>query len=680
MTTDHPVARILVIEDDPTVRQVLGMGLEALGYQALAAASGSEGLASVERDGPHLVLVDLGLPQGPSGLEVVRRLHRDRPDLPVLVVSGTGMIEDAIGAQKAGAWDFLQKPICDLSLLGHAIEKALERARLLAENRRYQEDLQRLVGERTRALEETTQALRESEARFRGICESAMDGVVLLDADGRITYWNPAAEAIFGYPAAEVTGRPLAELLPPPTPGDELAAEWARGRETGEFPRLGRTVEIPARRRDGQEFFLELALSRVRLADCWNAIGVFRDITARKRAADDLERARAAAEAANRAKDEFLTNISHEIRTPMNAILGFAEVLRLTDLTEEQRGLLEVIRSRGQDLLRIINDILDLARLEVEGPALADEPFRLREVLSAVMQVSEPMAGAKGLTLGLDIDPGIPDLLCGDALRVKQVLWNLVANAIKFTERGGVRVEVEPGAAFPDEEAGRLSVRFSVIDSGIGIPADKHGLIFEPFTQADGSISRKHGGVGLGLTICRRLVDRMRGRLWLESEEGTGSRFHVEVAFRVAGAVEAAAGPEARAAGDVAPLPPLRVLVAEDDRASSLLLQSLLRKLGHTVETVDSGAGAVAAVQAGGFDLVLMDVQMPDLNGLEATRAIRRDPAQKDLPIVAVTAHAMAEHEADCLAAGMNGYLSKPFGREQLESVIRRVLPPSRKE
>jgi signal transduction histidine kinase/ActR/RegA family two-component response regulator len=390
-------------------------------------------------------------------------------------------------------------------------------------------------------------------------------------------------------------------------------------------------------------------------------LAISRDCTARKEAEFEAARARDAAEAANRAKSEFLANMSHEIRTPMNGIIGMTELALDTTLTAYQADCLNTVRISAESLMTILNDLLDFSKIESRKLTLEAVRFVLADVIGEALKPLGAGAGQKGIKLLCDVAPDVPASVVGDPVRLKQIVINLIGNAIKFTDRGQVVLSIRQDSCSDDS----ICLHFSVRDTGIGIPADKHAAIFEAFRQADGSTTRRFGGTGLGLAISATLVTLMDGRIWVESEPGAGSTFHFTAAFKRAAEGDGGRPIPALATAEPQPIHirPASVLVAEDNIVNQRIVSGLLSRRGHRVVMVSDGEDAVAATGREMFDIVLMDVQMPGMGGFEATAAIRARERETGhhVRIVAMTAHAMNGDRERCLAAGMDGYLSKPI-------------------
>ncbi len=692
--------------------------------------------------------------------------------------------------------------------------------------------IEQTVSERTAALQERTNEVQAACEQHNAVVQTALDAVVGMGADGRITDWNSQAERMFGFTAAEAVGRLMSQTIIPEAFREPHEAGLRRYQATGISKIINNRIEIKALRRDGEEIPVELAVTAIRNGNETTFCAFVRDITDRLQAAENLKRAKEAAEQASSAKSEFLANMSHEIRTPMNGILGMTELLLDTELNAEQQESLDLVKSSAESLLRVINDILDYSKIEAGKLDLDPVDFQLREALEDTLKTLALRAHRKGLELTCEIGDDVPIRVVGDPGRLRQVLVNLVGNAIKFTAKGEVVVRAQLQNQSPD---GYL-LHFEVADTGIGIAPEKQQLIFDPFAQADGSTTRRFGGTGLGLTISSQLVSLMGGEIGLASQPGQGSTFHFDAHFgraKSAGSTSASlslaklqglrvlvvddnatnrrvitgilrlwtarpvgvdSGPaavaelrRAAAAGEPYPLlltdammpemdgfmlveelhkepglaprtimmlssadrqtdaarcrrlgmaaylvkpvtadelqiailaalsdamrdkrtavgatarlertrpettrpetgaasaqpsKELRILLAEDNLVNQRVALHILRKANHSVHAVVNGREAVEALEREPFDLVLMDVQMPEMDGFEATDAIRirEKISGKHMPIVAMTAHAMAGDRDRCLAAGMDDYISKPVHGPDLLRLLQKFAPPS---
>ncbi|MDT0506943.1 PAS domain-containing protein [Novosphingobium sp. MMS21-SN21R] len=516
-------------------------------------------------------------------------------------------------------------------------------------------------------------ALAESEEHYRLLADNVRDVIALYGADGVLRYISPSVTNLLGYLPSELLGKTPYFFI-----HEDDHRRVAEAFETAAKAGTDATVVYRALTKTGAVRWLE-AKPRFRRDDAGRIVEIsdsVRDVTDRHFREAALHQARLDADTASKAKATFLANMSHEIRTPMNGVLGFAELLAGTPMDEEQRRYVGHIADSGRSMMRLLNDILDISKIEAGQMQLAHETVDIGHKLRGIVQLMEPAAAAKGIAVAVQVHENVPSTIMGDAFRLRQVLLNLTGNAVKFTQYGEVRL-----TASIDGEGPSKQLRIDVSDTGIGIAADRLDAIFETFSQADVSIARKFGGTGLGLSISKQLVSLMGGHLRVASEPGRGAVFSMLLPLQLADADPRASAhvgtvPREQDAADATPR--ARILLAEDHLINQELMRGLARKLGFVIAIASTGAEAIsmaeeAAATGTMYDLVLMDVQMPEIDGLDATRRLRSagfSPAR--LPIVALTANAYPEDIAACLDAGMQGHLCKPVRVRELEEVIAR--------
>jgi len=518
--------------------------------------------------------------------------------------------------------------------------------------------------ERTRAEE----ALRGSEKFLRTVLSTTPDGFWVADREGRFLDVNPAYCAMSGYGKEELLGMRIPDVDATETP-EKTAANIERLIAAG-----GGRFERKQRRKDGRIFHVDISVT---FLDRGGGVMVcfLRDVSERKRAEETLAEAKAAAVSASQAKSDFLANMSHEIRTPLNGVIGMQELLLRTPLSVEQKEYVDTASSSAQTLLHLISDILDLSRIEAKQLSLQVEDFSLAAAVERIARPAALAAGKKGIQFSTEIGSGTPDTLVGDPWKIGQVVSNFLSNAVKFTEAGSVSLRV----AGKETSPGEAEIVFEVRDSGIGLDRQTISKIWKPFSQADGTISRRFGGTGLGLAICKELADILGGRVAVESAPGRGSTFWMTLRLPISVPALAGAGQPVEAKAPVEALSaterPLRILLAEDNPVNQLLATRLLQAAGYTLVVVGNGREALERISREPFDLVLMDVQMPEMDGLEAARRLRF--REKDsgghLWVVAVTAQAMTGDREECLAAGVDDYLAKPFTAAGLEAAVKRA-------
>jgi PAS domain S-box-containing protein len=659
---ERAVIKVLLVEDEPAdarlvvhaIRQTAGASFDVRRAETLEEA------ITLIPGGVDVVLLDLSLPDS-FGLNTLNALSPRLPaQCPVLILTGHDDHRVALAAVEAGAQDYLIKGQADGAQLVRSIQHAIRRKQL-------------------------EERLRLSEERFKAIFTLSQDPIIAADSDMKLVLFNRAAEETFRLPAQAALGMPMDTLF---TDGcrDDFRQRFCTLMTDGDAAadlRSRSNFSIRAKRADGDHFIAEASLTRIAVQGGHIAAATVRDVSQQRAAQASLERqaaemsalaerldaALATAEQASQAKSEFLAMMSHEIRTPLNGILGMTRLLLDQTLATEQREKLEIVHDSGEALLAILNDILDFSKLEAGRVELEATDFDVSRVVRSTVALMESRAQLKGLELSVVLSPQAPRAVNGDPNRLRQILLNLVGNAVKFTAAGHVRVSVAPVA----DEPTRLL--FSVEDTGIGIDEKARGRLFQDFAQADASVARRFGGTGLGLAICKRLAVLMGGEIGIDSRVGHGSRFWFTIPFRPAerdDALPPCAPAPVNAPMTLTPDLPLEILLAEDNPVNQMVMRGFLEARGHHVLVVENGLQAVEAVRGGVFDTVLMDMLMPVMDGVEATRFIRSLPAPAgDTTIIALTANAMAEDKEKCLAAGMDGFISKPITQNALFESLR---------
>lgn len=512
----------------------------------------------------------------------------------------------------------------------------------------------------------------QTRARLASIIATSLDAVLVADDEGRVLEFNGAAEQIFGYTRAEAVGAPMEDLIVPDHYREAHSAGMHRYRTTGEKRVIGKgRIRLEARRKSGEVFPVELSVSTAATRDGEVFISFLRDISHRVAAERELIKARDEAVAGEKAKAELIAVMSHEMRTPLNGMLGTLDLLDGTDRPPKDRQYLDMIRTSGRQLLYHVDTVLEISRVEAGKMILANEAFSLPAFLNELVEGQRGLAAARGNGLSHRLEGDDLDRVTGDQTRLRQVLLNLLSNAIKFTRNGTISIEA---ARLP--ETGMIE--FRVIDDGIGIDAADLERVFEDFVTLDTSYSRAVGGTGLGLGIVRRLVTAMGGEIAVESVKGAGSTFRLHLPLPAASDQQGAeaVAPVPAPLPEVAPARPMKVLIVEDNHINRVVLRDMLEQDGHTVDEAHDGQQGVEKVAGASYDIVLMDISMPVLDGVSATRAIRQTEARGiSLPIVALTAHASTADKERFRAAGVDDILVKPISRQALRAVLAGLAP-----
>ncbi len=648
---------ILVVDDNHFALNVITALLKDDGYSVIPCKSAADAINILHQDNINIdaVVTDIKMP-GISGLDFLAKVHSSDIDVPVILMTAHAGLETAVDAIKKGAFDFLIKPY-DPEYLFDSVKKAVEY------NRRVQEK----KSSSARMEEQIMQSAHDWESTF----DSISDMITIHDRDCNILAANKAAKEFFKLPVIQSLTHKCHKYFhgSDSQPGDCPGRQCIKTGKPVDYetfePRLNMFIEIRVIPRfDNNDI-------------CTGLVHIVRDITDRKKAEEQLNKAKEVAESANRAKSQFLTNMSHEIRTPMNAVIGMTELTLDTDLKPEQREYLETVKQSADSLLGLLDSILDLSKIEAGRMQLNETDFNIQTTMESIISTCQFQAEKKGLELLCHISPDVPLNLKGDELRFWQIITNLLGNAIKFTDKGKISINIEPGISgndTKDRNKETFPLHFSISDTGIGIPEDKLEAIFENFTQVDGSTTRKYGGTGLGLTISRKLAAMMEGEIRAESRPGKGSTFHFTARFGTGSkSVQKDPAPQNTGSEIGISTEGLHILLAEDNMPNQKLTVRILKREGHSVEVANNGEEALEALKKQSFDLVLMDIQMPVMSGIEATRIIRNSKINgidRNIPIIAVSAHAFEEHREMCMQSGMNGFITKPINREDIQILI----------
>ncbi len=527
------------------------------------------------------------------------------------------------------------------------------------------------VKERTELLEKRNRELLENEEKFRILSDSAQDAIIMMDNDGNISYWNKASELIFGYRGEEIIGKPLHEILAPRRYEEMFQKKYTDFKRFGKGLALGKRIEFSAVRKSGEEFPVEISLSAFKLDYKWNAVAILRDVTERKDYELEIFKAKQAAESANRAKSEFLANMSHEIRTPMNGILGFSEIIKQDCSDPEIQKKADIIYRSGTGLLELINDILDLSKIEAGRMAVNNKNFDLYELIRQTYLLHSIVAENKGLSFNLRIDESLPRYIISDAKKLQQVITNLLSNAIKFTESGFVNINAETISRYGDE----IILKISVEDSGIGIPKKSAETIFESFEQSDASTTRNYEGTGLGLAIARSFVEMLEGHIWVEPEVDRGAHFAFIIKAREGS--EEGILPAVYDQGREPNLARFTFLIVDPDENNRILLKYMLEGIAASVSTAETAEGLYDELKKNHVHCLFLDSKIKDEEGRFPSKIIRESDDFMDLRLVGLQSGIPDGRDETQNLQKFDAIIEKPLSRKNLFSVMSEIYPCS---
>ncbi len=634
--------KLLVIDDDAADRLQLKRALKNCGFTYELSEYEAFDI-TIDFSAFDCIFLDYLLP-GENGLSLLKKIRDTGIKTPIVIFTSQGNENIAVELMKAGASDYIVKNAITSQSMAQVLRNMLQ------------------IGEMIRKKDEAEKALCISEARLAEAQHIAKFGNWEFDTIHNRVHFSEEVYNILELEKHEVV--PSLDLYRNHIYEEDKAFVKANIAQALRGARVNYDHRIQTRA--GIKYInIQIYPSQGQDGTLQKFIGIIQDITTRKRAEEEILKARELTENLMKVKEIFLANMSHEIRTPMNAILGFTRLLFETNLSQEQKSFVDAIHFSGENLLVIINDILDLSKIQSGKMTIEKYEFNVHELVKGIIKVMQPRAQEKGLTLIDKIDAQIIPIVKGDPVRLNQILTNLISNAIKFTEKGGVTVELSSLASEGIYEL----FEFRIQDSGIGIPEDKQSVIFDDFVQASDDTTRKYGGTGLGLSIVKKLVTLQKGKIALQSTPGIGSTFTVHLTFEKVNIKESVSSAAIPSLSDFAEkLRGTTVLVAEDNTLNQALVKKILEKAGCQMDIASNGLEAIHYLQNKVYDVVLMDVQMPEMDGYETTQYIRNEMAapQCNIPIIAMTAHAFGDDVSRCISAGMNDYISKPFKAETL--------------
>lgn len=639
--------RIIVVEDDEGLNSLISKKLERFGFEVKSYTKGCKAVDAFNRK--DLILLDYKL-QNCYAEEIIYELQEKTPNPKFIIMTGQGDEKTAVKMMKMGAKDYITKDVNFLEKLPSVISKVLN-----------------LIDVEEK-LEESQKELKKSEEKYRLITENVNDLITKLDLSFKCSYVSTIAEKLTGYKSNELLGKSIFDFV---HPNEKISLK-------NYFERIlqgsdDTIIRYRFRKKNGEYIWLEANNHVLKTDKLKNKeiISVSRDITEVLKS-EELIKAKEAAEYASKTKSEFLANLSHEIRNPMNVIIGMTNTLSRTQINQEQTKYIEALRISSNNLMNIINDILDISKIEANKVDIYNIHFKLDELFNELKLLYQHQADFKGLDFQYKIAPNVPLHLVGDYNKLKQILVNLISNAIKFTKKGSVSLLAELVLI----EKKSVKIKFIVQDTGIGIKKENFNKIFEAFTQLDSSWSKQYSGTGLGLAIVKKFTDLLSGNITFNSKYNKGTTFYVQIPFHLFDKSVTKNEEEQKKINKKQPIKEMKILLAEDDAINQMYLKNFLENQGWQVETAKNGLQVIDKFKNETYDLILMDGQMPKMDGFEATRIIRSKEQEnqlKHIPIIAITGYAVSEEKDKFLNAGMDEFITKPINEQKLLNIIDAV-------